>query len=175
MRHPEDIYRPGPELPLFASSAPVSGNGAEGGDSALKESTLSADLAQVPDKVRASRATGKEHSIGNREVAELGRPQSAESVAPTRRGMPETSFKAARSLTNLGRTKERILDTLRKCGPLTDEGIAAKFIERYGENQASPSGLRTRRSWLVDHGLVCDSGQRARTQSGRESIVWRVK
>lgn len=43
-------------------------------------STLSADLAQVPEKAWLAHATGKEHSTGNREVAELGRPQSAERV-----------------------------------------------------------------------------------------------
>ena len=36
------------------------------------------------------------------------------------------------------------------------------------------SGLRTRRSELVDAGLVVDSGERKLTQNGAKSIVWRL-
>jgi hypothetical protein len=39
----------------------------------------------------------------------------------------------------------------------------------------SVSGARTRRSELVDVGMVEDSGRRELTQAGRQTIVWRVK
>ena len=150
------------ELPLFASSAPVSGNGAEGGDSALKD-------------------TQREGQHSPSLVADENWINAAHSHAPTRRGMPETSYKAAASVVNLGRTRDAILSVLRDYGWQTDEEIADVYSFRhylgrpFDYPKVSPSGLRSRRSELVKLGLVCDSGQRAKTQSGRESIVWSVK
>ena len=168
MTDPESVYRVKPELPLFASSAPVSGNGAEGGDSALKESGLS-----TSSSVRGAQC---ENGGCARETS-----PAAPDFAPTRRGMPETSYKAAASVVNLGRTRDAILSVLRDYGWQTDEEIADVYNFRhylgrpFDYPKVSPSGLRSRRSELVKLGLVCDSGQRAKTQSGRESIVWSVK
>lgn len=95
--------------------------------------------------------------------------------AHARNSDPATSHKAAASVTNLGPTKDLILAILREFGPMHDEAIIGAFRanRKYAPN-ASDSGIRTRRSWLVDHGFIEDSGQRAKTASGRESIVWRI-
>jgi hypothetical protein len=83
---------------------------------------------------------------------------------------PETSHAAASSVGDLRPRQVAVLDVLRRCGPCHDEAIAAFYT---GPPQ-SPSGLRTRRRELVDAGLVRDSGDRARLQTGRQSIVWEV-
>jgi len=92
---------------------------------------------------------------------------------------------ASVSLVNLGRTKNCILSILRTCGPQTDEQIAKKFLELYGEKRASPSGLRSRRSWLVDQGFVEAAGGfnedgttwgiTGKTASKRNCLVWRLR
>jgi len=84
---------------------------------------------------------------------------------------PGTSLEAAESLTALRITATRraILDLLGEHRDgLCDEDIALF----YAGPQASPSGLRTRRSELVDAGLVKDSGRRTATRSGRATIIW---
>lgn len=89
-----------------------------------------------------------------------------------RRGDPETSWEAARSVRpeTIRKTAAEVLAVLRDCGPCTDEEIAA-VCRRRGSKQ-SPSGLRTRRSELVTLGLVVDSGRRALTSAGRRTIIW---
>ena len=84
---------------------------------------------------------------------------------------PDTSWAAARSIDNeaLRASQQQVLEILRKHGPLTDEAIY-----RYVNGEQSVSGARTRRSELVDAGLVRDSGARARTAAGRQTIVWEV-
>lgn len=88
--------------------------------------------------------------------------------AHARRTDPGTSHAAARSVENLRPRQLAILETLRRCGPLTDEGIAMRYV---GPLQ-SPSGMRTRRRELVDAGLVEDTGERSRTRAGRSTILW---
>lgn len=179
MTDPESIYRVKPELPLFASSAPVSGNGAEGGDSALKV-PVSREIVsdKFAPRLRHSRGSaqcpGTANTAGNGLEANEGptQRQSHTEQAPTRMSDPETSHKAAAKVVNLGRTRDWILAALRQ-GPKTDEQID-EYFRCFVAFWVSPSGLRSRRSELVKLGLVCDSGQRAKTQSGRESIVWRI-
>ena len=92
-----------------------------------------------------------------------------------RRGDPVTSLEAAGSLAVVRLTKVRqgILDVLRAHPDgLSDEQIAAAYFHGGFGPKASPSGLRTRRSELVEGGLIADSGRRTRTQSGRRTIVW---
>lgn len=95
--------------------------------------------------------------------------------AHARASDPVQSHQAAASvsLTNLGRTKDGIIAILRKFGPLTDDQIAAHFLEMYGDKKASPSGLRSRRSWLVDHGMVIQCGM-SKTKSNRNCGVWKA-
>lgn len=92
---------------------------------------------------------------------------------------PETSHKAAASVTDVTAKQAAVLDVLRHYGPLTDEQI-----RNYHRAKAYPwqsdSGLRTRRKELVELGKVepvtmlgGDVFKRP-TVSGRESIVWRA-
>jgi hypothetical protein len=90
---------------------------------------------------------------------------------------PLTSHQAAASVTNPGTTRDKILSlfytTARYGVPgLTDEEVIELYKARFGF--ISPSGCRTRRKELVDLGLVEDSGITRLTQSGRNTIVWRL-
>lgn len=90
---------------------------------------------------------------------------------------PETSRQAAASISvdKMRETQKVILDILDRFGPACDEDIAvyARQLESLGEApKQSPSGLRSRRAELVTAGLVRDSGERAKTTSGRQTIVW---
>ena len=94
-------------------------------------------------------------------------------VAHARRTDPETSHAAAESLdpTRLRRSQEFVLGVLRAYpAGLTDEELR-EAVDRTGY-AISDSGLRTRRSELVRLGLVEDSGERATTLAGRQTIVW---
>jgi len=105
--------------------------------------------------------------------------------AHARASDPATSRQAAASvsLTNLGKTKEAILDIL-SSGPKTDEEIA-KIFHSWGKVKASPSGLRTRRAWLAQNGFVEAAGGfnedgttwgiTGKTAAKRNCIVWRLK
>jgi hypothetical protein len=88
---------------------------------------------------------------------------------------PETSHAAGRSLRNLTARRTAVLNLLRTTGPMADHEIAAAYIRAEAEGTVphqSPSGLRTRRSELVDAGLLRDSGERTTTPSGRQAIIW---
>jgi hypothetical protein len=87
---------------------------------------------------------------------------------------PFTSFEAAASIPDrqVRAVHRRILEALAVSGGRTDEqlGEVAEVLGWY----TSPSGMRTRRSELVEAGLVRDSGRRMRTRSGRRAIIWEV-
>lgn len=85
---------------------------------------------------------------------------------------PETSWEAARSVKDIRRSQEQVLSIFRRHGPLSDTSLIIKAS--YGNILQSHSGLRTRRKELVTLGLLRDSGQREKTMSGRNSIVWEV-
>lgn len=89
--------------------------------------------------------------------------------AVARRTDPQTSWDAARSVKDLRQSQQIILGAIIAYGPITDEDIHAML-----KVPMSPSGARTRRKELVDKGLVQDSGQRAKTRSGRQTILWEV-
>lgn len=95
-----------------------------------------------------------------------------ESGAVARGTDPQTSWQAAQSIApeDLRASQVQVLDILRRHGPLTDEEIY-----RFVNGEQSVSGARTRRSELVDAGLVRDSGRRATTAAGRQTIVWEAK
>ncbi len=97
----------------------------------------------------------------------------------TRRTDPETSLAAAESVTKITEKQRSVLHVLKLAGPMTDQEIRRTFSRWYhGEDwQVSPqseSGLRTRRSELVRRGLVRDSGERRKLESGRMAVVWEV-
>lgn len=89
--------------------------------------------------------------------------------AVARRTDPWSSHEAAASVTKVRESQKAVLEALTILGPMTDEELAHQYG---GTPQQSPSGLRTRRSELVELGKVRDSGQRRVLRSGRRAIVW---
>lgn len=92
---------------------------------------------------------------------------------------PETSHDAARSIKEpkLSESRLAIVRIFRKHGRMNDESLAAYYASLMSDGSApylSPSGLRSRRSELVDMGYLTDTGLRAPTYSGRQSIVWKA-
>lgn len=89
---------------------------------------------------------------------------------------PDTSWAAARSVTDLTQKQAAVLSVLRSVDEgMTDEQIARQYDCGWSRRvPQSPSGLRTRRKELVDLGLVRDSGRRAEMETGRMAIVWEV-
>lgn len=87
----------------------------------------------------------------------------------TRRTDPGTSFQAASQV--VGKLKEiqkRVLAELKSAMP---EGLTdLELEERCGSHGST---FRTRRSELVELGMVADSG-RKKNQNGRNRIVWVV-
>lgn len=88
-----------------------------------------------------------------------------------RRTDPATSHDAAASVNSLRHTHQIIVTLLRLEGGMTDEELLYLWNDRIAE-RISPSGLRTRRSELVDMGMVRDSGECRPLESGRMAIVW---
>lgn len=84
---------------------------------------------------------------------------------------PATSHEAAASVGDLTEVQQKILEIIAE-RPRTDEEIYAVVVAR--GIQMSVSGTRTRRSELVDVGLVEESGQHKLTGAGRRTIVWRA-
>jgi len=89
-----------------------------------------------------------------------------------RSGDPSTSWDAAYSLSSkyIRESQERVYDMLYSIGPSIDEDLQSTSLH----NGMSPSSIRTRRSELVDLGLVVNSGEKRTTKSGRQAIVWKV-
>ncbi len=88
---------------------------------------------------------------------------------------PSTSWEAAGSVQNVTETQQNILTCL--VFPLTDDELVDAFYRMADSNgwrMASPSGIRSRRAELVARGLVKDSGERKKSWSGRNAIVWQV-
>jgi len=59
--------------------------------------------------------------------------------------------------------------------PLTDEQLIALYRKQaisYRWSNASDSGIRSRRSELVDDGELIDTGRVEKTVSGRSTILW---
>jgi len=89
----------------------------------------------------------------------------------TRTSDPNSSHEAEKSVTGLAFSYRVILGALRDYGPMNDESLI-KVWRKTQTKTASDSGIRSRRSELAATGLVIDSGERQRMDSGRMSIVW---
>lgn len=85
---------------------------------------------------------------------------------------PETSHDAAASVVGIRDRQNAILDLLKQRGPMIDETIARTYAQTPNLPKQSPSGLRTRRSELVELGLVIWTGGTEKTTSGRQSRIW---
>jgi hypothetical protein len=82
---------------------------------------------------------------------------------------PETSHEAAMSVTNITPLKQEILQRLMT--PMTDTDLYETL--RTGSRLiVTESGVRSRRSELVQAGLVRDTGERVKLATGRRAIVW---
>ena len=86
-----------------------------------------------------------------------------------RKSDPKTSHDAAKSVTNLTEIKIKIIELLKT--PMTDTDLVFN-IRASTDWLVSESGVRTRRSELVELGLVIDSGRREKLASGRLAILW---
>lgn len=93
-------------------------------------------------------------------------------MARARRTDPETSHAAAQLLnpTKLGDSQAQVLALFRRYGFMND----AALVERAAAQNVrqSPSGLRSRRAELVALGILRETSERKRLESGRLSIVW---
>lgn len=103
-----------------------------------------------------------------------------EERARARNTDPDTSHRAADSVKRITETQEAIADLMRHIGrPMTDTEIAVRYADwrqHFGKviPRSSPSGLRTRRSELVERKVVRDSGRREVLPSGRRAILWEI-
>ena len=95
---------------------------------------------------------------------------------PPRREVPKfvkgspTSEAAAEAIApTAGTLRARVLDYLKVCGAYgaTDEEVQKALA-------MNPSTQRPRRIELFDAGLVVDSGEKRKTRSGRNAVVWRA-
>lgn len=80
----------------------------------------------------------------------------------------DTSREAAEAATAFSDTgRQRVLEAIRAAGRWgrTDEELADIL-------KMNPSTVRPRRISLVEDGLVCDSGEKRKTKSGRSATVW---
>jgi hypothetical protein len=97
-----------------------------------------------------------------------------------RRTDPETSVEAAESVQDKIRASQAavllVLNTYYPEGCTDSELIIMYRMQsnRMTLPRQSESGIRTRRSELVERGLVEDTGKRDVLASGRRSIIWKV-
>jgi hypothetical protein len=85
---------------------------------------------------------------------------------------PITSDLAAESVKNVTGTQSFILRALKTAR--ADHELVEAYRAYKTAPYASESGIRSRRSELVERGMVRDSGKRTTTRSGRKAIVWEV-
>lgn len=90
---------------------------------------------------------------------------------------PATSHAAAANLGDLSARQHAVYRLLSVLGSATDEQLETAYRDAMYHDPANyprqaPSGLRTRRSELVQRGYVRDTGTRQATRSGGNAIVW---
>ena len=93
----------------------------------------------------------------------------------SRRANTDTSLEAYDTVWCPTRVQSIILEIICQHGPICDDQIAGKYYERAvrtGDVMPSPESLRTRRSELVDKGLVQFSGLYSLTESLRRTREW---
>lgn len=106
----------------------------------------------------------------------IATPESVRARA--RRGDPETSKQAARSVADLRGSQADVLKVFRDYGHgqgFTDEELLRAYrrgMKAGIVRQQSDSGIRSRRAEIAEAGFVVDSTRRARTRAGREAVVW---
>jgi hypothetical protein len=93
-----------------------------------------------------------------------------------RRTDPDTSWEAALSIdgATLNKVQKNILNLLNTA--MCDQELVEEYrywSRQLGDDYASDSSIRTRRAELVRKGLVVDTGERRKTLSGRNTVVWK--
>jgi hypothetical protein len=94
------------------------------------------------------------------------------SVAKARATDPQTSHDAADSLGDLRESEREVYELFQTYGPMTDLQLVQ--YARMNDSKQSDSGLRTRRSELVEARFIRDSGHTARTPRGQSATVWEL-
>jgi hypothetical protein len=107
----------------------------------------------------------------------IGQMRLLADEAHARRTDPDTSHAAAASVNDIRRSQIAVLSFFQHEGDFHDYALWIRYNEARGIRpddypRQSPSGLRTRRSELVDAGLVKKSGRKVKMPSGRSSHVW---
>lgn len=82
---------------------------------------------------------------------------------------PNTSWEAARSVTDVQRERDFVYGVFEAFGPMTDEEMNAMLAAL---EPGSESGRRTRRHELYCEGKVEHTGRFKKGESGRRMIVW---
>lgn len=91
-------------------------------------------------------------------------------MAHARTTDPQTSHEAAASVQNENTIRHWVLKLLDR--PRTDVELVEVYRKMKYAPRASESGIRSRRAELVADGLVQDTGERKKLESGRHAIVW---
>ena len=71
--------------------------------------------------------------------------------------------------------QDRLIYVFEAGYPMTDDELLLEYARAaslYRWKPATPSGIRSRRSELVEKGLLIDTGKTRLTATGRHSIVW---
>lgn len=89
----------------------------------------------------------------------------------TRWSDPITSYQAAATV-DLTKGQKVVMSAFRVRNNMTDDELIAQVVAL--GLKLSPSGCRSRRKELVELGLLRDSGVKAKTASGRQTIVWEL-
>lgn len=90
---------------------------------------------------------------------------------------PFTSHEAAASVVGLRPKQLAVLDCLKLYGPTNDPQLLTLYrthAEAHGWPEQSDSGLRTRRSELVEKGLIYPVDT-STLPSGRRALVWGIR
>jgi hypothetical protein len=96
-------------------------------------------------------------------------PPTPEPEAHARHRDPDTSHEAARSISpRLRELQEKVLAFAAD----RPDGFTDVDLNRHFDTHGST--YRTRRSELVDQGLIRDSGERKTLGSGRRHVIWQI-
>ena len=106
-------------------------------------------------------------------------PAAAAEPPRVRPADPATSHAAAAAVTraNVTEVKAAVLALFRRHGPMAYHEWIPKYFRLAAEHEApahSESGLRTRRSELVQDGLLRDSHRTTPTLGGHQAVVWEL-
>jgi hypothetical protein len=92
-------------------------------------------------------------------------------IARARRGDPETSHLAARSVKLLTETQTRVSACLSH-GPGTDDDIIDRYRRYHPCDLTTNQSIRSRRAELVSAGFVRWTGEYGKSRHGGKSRVW---